>query len=62
MSISLPTNKEEKRQRLIMLVKQDSLTVIQANKLFADYCRLYDRVRTDNIAEHIKELSRGYIK
>ena len=45
MSISLPTNKEEKRQRLIMLVKQDSLTVIQANKLFADYCRLYDRVK-----------------
>ena len=43
MSISLPTNKEEKRKRLIMLVKQDSLTVIQGNKLYQDYCRLYDR-------------------
>jgi len=45
MSISLPTNKEEKRQRLIMLVKQGSLTVIQANKLYAGYCRLYDKVK-----------------
>lgn len=44
MSISLPTNKKEKRIRLIMLVKQGSLTVIQANKLFADYCRLYERI------------------
>lgn len=45
MSVSLPTNKEEKRQRLIMLVKQDSLTVMQANKLYADYCRLYDKMK-----------------
>lgn len=45
MSISLPNNKEEKRQRLIMLVKQNSLTVIQANKLYTNYCRLYDKVK-----------------
>jgi len=46
MSISLPTNKEEKRQRLIMLVRQGSLTVIQSNKLYANYCQLYDKVKS----------------
>ena len=45
MSIALPTTKKEKAGRLIMLVKQGSITWGQARKLFADYCRLYDRVK-----------------
>ena len=57
MSVSLPTNKEEKRQRLIMLVKQDSLTVIQGNKLYRDYCRLYN-AKNNSV---IKELSKSYM-
>ena len=45
MSISLPTTKREKYLRLIMLVRQGSITIRQAQELFADYCRLYDRVK-----------------
>lgn len=45
MSISLPTNKEDKRARLNMLVEQGSISVIQANKLYTDYCRLYDKTK-----------------
>lgn len=44
MSISLPTNKDEKRARLIMLVKQGSITQDTADKLYVDYCRLYAKV------------------
>lgn len=43
MSISLPTNKEDKRARLNMLVKQGSISKTIADKLYADYCRLYDK-------------------
>lgn len=28
-----------------MLVKQGSITVLQAVELFADYCRLYNKVK-----------------
>lgn len=41
MSISLPNNKEEKRQRLIMLVKQGSITQQQADTAYNDYCALF---------------------
>lgn len=42
MSIALPTSKEEKRKRLIMLVRQGSITIRQSQEIYADYCRLYD--------------------
>lgn len=42
MSISLPTNKEEKWLRLSMLAKQDSITWAQAILWYIQYCRLYD--------------------
>jgi len=45
MSISLPSNKAEKRARLDMLVKQGSISKAMADKLYADYCELYDRVK-----------------
>ena len=41
MSISLPTNKEEKQARLRMLVDQGSLTYIQAYCAYQEYCRLF---------------------
>lgn len=43
MSISLPTNKTEKRLRLTMLYKQGSITQKQAFTAYANYCRLYDK-------------------
>lgn len=39
MSISLPTNKEEKRQRYDMLVKQGSISQVIANRLYREYCQ-----------------------
>ena len=41
MSISLPNNKEEKQARLLMLVKQGSLTYVQAFCSYQEYCRLF---------------------
>lgn len=41
MSISLPSNKREKQARLVMLVKQGSLTYIQAFCAYQEYCRVF---------------------
>ena len=43
MSKSLPTNKKDKADRLIMLAKQGSITWAKAQLLFQQYCRLYDK-------------------
>jgi len=40
MSISLPNNKEEKRARYDMLVKQGSMSRKQADKAYQQYCRI----------------------
>lgn len=45
MSISLPTNKKEKADRLIMLYRQGSISKRQALRAYEDYRRLYDKVK-----------------
>ena len=45
MSISLPTNKEEKFLRLCILAEQGSITWEQAILLYTQYCKLYDGVK-----------------
>lgn len=42
MSISLPNNKEEKRQRLLMLHRQRSITAPEMRIAYKQYCQLYD--------------------
>lgn len=41
MSISLPTNKKEKRRRLKMRIAQGSITKSEANQMWRDYLRLF---------------------
>ena len=44
MSVSLPNNKQEKRARYKMLVKQGSITQQEANQMYREYLRLFKRV------------------
>jgi len=54
MSISLPNNKTDKRARLDMLVKQGSISKTTADKLYADYCRLYNNMISAHFPSGIK--------
>jgi len=44
MSISLPNNKQDKRARYNMLVKQGSMSRKDADRAYKQYCKLYDTV------------------
>jgi len=45
MSVALPNNKKEKRQRLQILANQGSIGYTQAGLLYLQYCQLYNKVK-----------------
>lgn len=46
MSTKLPNNKQDKRARYDMLVKQGSMSCEQADRAYKQYCKLYDVVKS----------------
>ena len=44
MSITLPTNKKDKKARLQWLIQQGHISYMLAELLYVDYCLLYNKV------------------